>query len=561
MNTEKITYIQYARKSTEGDDRQVLSIDGQLNDNAQVIKRNSLLVVDTIIDDASAAIPYNRPGYTDMIRRIKKGEASGIVVWHIDRIVRNELEEGEFKWLLQTGVIKSIWTPNREYRSGDNILMLSIETSMASQYSRDLSVKVKRGMRQKHEMGQPTSFAPIGYLNTKFAAHGTNYIVEDPERFHIIRKAFDLILSGKYDVPEIIAIMTNEYGLRTKKTKRLGGGPISRTTMYGVFTDPFYSGYFKRNGIMYKGAYKPMITVEEYDRVQAILGRDVKAKQHKHEFAFTGLMKCGSCGCSITASRKTKIRKSDGAAKSYTHYHCTKRKGASACMNKKYTTQKEMEVLIEAELTDMLLIPQWKAWAIETIKLDYADEVEKQSKLLNDTIAFERKLLQALDTLIDLRISSEITEEQYNQKKAEKQAELIRVQDKRHRLENNMDDWQQQLNEELDFAENALQDFRKGNPKVQKGICVKLGSDWVLHEKTLTFTRREWFVDLKKLKQYYEENKERFGLPKTFAEYRQSPYYEVTISSLRSMRDHIRMKSEKSNSARSKENRSENSKK
>lgn len=153
MNKEKINYFIYARKSTEGEDRQILSIDGQLRDNEAIVKREGLAVVDTITEKRSAAIPYNRPGFTEMIERIKKGEANGIVVWHIDRLVRNHLETGEFQWLLQTGVIKSVWTPSREYRSEDNALLFSIEASVATQFSRDLSVKVKRGMKQKIRHG------------------------------------------------------------------------------------------------------------------------------------------------------------------------------------------------------------------------------------------------------------------------------------------------------------------------------------------------------------------------------------------------------------------------
>jgi len=108
-----------------------------------------------------------------MIKRLKKGEASGIIVWKIDRLARNHLEGGELIHLLQTGVIKSIFTPNREYQSRDSALLISLEASMASQYSVDLAENVKRGLSKKVAMGQPPYIAPIGYLNTKRVEHGS----------------------------------------------------------------------------------------------------------------------------------------------------------------------------------------------------------------------------------------------------------------------------------------------------------------------------------------------------------------------------------------------------
>src|SRR6266699_2867144 len=98
--------------------------------------------------------------------------------------------------MLQDGQIVSIITPYRHFKTEDNALLFSIETSEANQYSRDLSVNVKRGLRQKYEMGHPPGYAPLGYLNTKSSLRGSNKIIVDPKRWHVVRKGFDLILSG-----------------------------------------------------------------------------------------------------------------------------------------------------------------------------------------------------------------------------------------------------------------------------------------------------------------------------------------------------------------------------
>lgn len=97
MNTQqntKIKYFVYARKSSEGEDRQVQSIERQHDENKKIISRFGLKVVGSFSESRSAKLPYNRPAFSEMIKRIEKGEANGIVCWHLNRLSRNPLESG-----------------------------------------------------------------------------------------------------------------------------------------------------------------------------------------------------------------------------------------------------------------------------------------------------------------------------------------------------------------------------------------------------------------------------------------------------------------------------------
>lgn len=537
MSTEKITYFQYARKSSEEEGRQSLSIDGQLKDNLQVIKRNNLKVIETITDEASAAIPFNRTGYTEMIRRIKNGEASGIVVWHVDRLIRNPLEEGEFKWLLQTGIIKSIWTPGREYRSEDNGLLFSIEASMAAQYSRDLSVKVRRGMKQKFEAGQPAMKAPIGYLNTKFQAHGTNYILEDPTRFPVLRKGFDMLLTGAYTITEITTILYKEYGLESTAIK---GRPVSRPTMYRIFTNPFYYGAFTRNGVEYRGSYKPLITMQEFDRVQEILGRKGKPRPKRHSFAFTGFMKCGSCGSAITASEKTKAIKATGTYKTYVFYHCTKRKtGYELCTDKKYTTKEQLESLIIEELTHYEITPVFKEWILEYMRDKYKDEIERNKALAHAVEVQEQKLVQELDTLLDLRIAGSINEEKFQEKKQQKEQLLARARAKKAESANNSIDWIEHADRCLEFAVGIVAAFKEDDDKAKKLICQEFGWNWQLKGKKLFVCKRDWLIDLREIKEVAKLHMRPLEPGKTFVKSDYNMISGYVMSEMRRLRNDI----------------------
>jgi len=539
MDKEKINYFTYIRKSTESDGRQVLSIPAQIEEATKLQEREHLNVVDTIISSASAMIPYNRPEYSEMIKRIKKGGASGIIVWKVDRLARNHVEWGELMYLLQIGVIKSIWTPHREYQSRDSALLIALEASMATQYSVDLSDNVKRGLRKKIELGQPPLIARLGYLNTKFSEHGTNAIVVDKKRWVHMRKAFDLMLTRQYSIAQIVEILNNEFNFRTRPSKKRSGRPLAISILHRAFTDPFYTGYFNYMGKLHKGTYKPMITLEEFDAIQDILGRKGKSKPIKHQFAFTGLMTCGSCGSAITASRKLKILRSTGEYKTYTFYHCTKKKRAIPCKLKSSTAERILVSLIEKELETIELIPEMKSWAVETIKEDYDDELMKHKKLLKSTQDYEQKLRLELDTLLDLRISQELTDQQYTQKKAEREALLIRVREKCKNIESNINAWIDQVTEKLDFAVTASELFKNDDFQLRKRICNYFGSNWILEGKKVTFTRPGWVFDIEKLKIHYGPEFEGLEPRKTFMEYRKTEAFQVSKRILCGLRDNV----------------------
>src|SRR5439155_951648 len=135
-------------------------------------------------------------------------------------------------------------------------------------------------------------------------AKGQRTIVKDPERFALVRKAFDLILTGAYTAPQVLDIATDQWGLRTRR-----GRNLCQSNIYEMLGNPFYYGLFefpKGSGNWYKGAHEPMMTADEYDHIQALLGRNGRPRPKQHNFAFIGTMRCGMCGAAVTAEAKAK---------------------------------------------------------------------------------------------------------------------------------------------------------------------------------------------------------------------------------------------------------------
>jgi hypothetical protein len=311
--------------------------------------------------------------------------------------------------------------------------------------------------------------------------------------------------------------------------------------MYRVFTDHFYYGYFYRNGVLYKGSYKPMITVQEFDQIQRFLGRTGKPRPKKHTFAFTSLITCGSCGCAITATEKSKRLKTTGELKTYVFYHCTKRKkGCETCPEKRYTKVEEMEAMIILELAQYQIKSQFKTWAIEYFRNTYQEEIEKRKELIRAVLQQEAKLLQELDNLIDLRISSNITEQKYLEKKTEKDQFLIRVQDKKKDLEEGSKDWVEKISECLEFAVGAVEIFKNGDPQTQKRICYSFGWNWVLKGKKLFINKQEWLEPIKNMKELYDRHFERSEPQKTLEEFGYMATLNLFSPNLRRLRDEVR---------------------
>ena len=297
------TYFMYCRKSSEAEDRQILSIDSQVTELKRYAARKNIKISSVFTEAKSAKAP-GRPVFNSMMERLYRGEVDGILCWKLDRLARNPVDGGAIIWAMKEHEVKII-TPFQTYgQSEDNVVWMYLEFGMAQKYVDDLSKNVKRGLRTKAEMGWRPGLTPPGYMN-QLNNEGHTVIVKDPKRFDLIRKCWDLLLTGKYSIAEVRDIANTAWGFKTER-----GNPLASSTTYSIFSNPFYHGiheYPKGSDAWHIGRHTPMVTEEEYDAVQSHLARSKRMPRNRKTFAFSGLIDCGSCGGAVTAEEKLQI--------------------------------------------------------------------------------------------------------------------------------------------------------------------------------------------------------------------------------------------------------------
>ena len=486
-------YILYARKSTESEDRQVASIESQISELRSIALRENLKIVD-VLEESQSAKKLGRPIFAKMIERVLNGEANGILCWKLDRLARNFIDAGNIIDLLQRGAIQHIRSFERSYYPQDNVLMMSLEFGVANQYSRDLAVNVTRGLKRKAEMGWYPVQPPLGYLNSKTKGKGLNDISKDPERFAIMRKVFDLMLTGTVTPPKILNIASDEWGLRTRKGKKL-----SRSNIYYLLTNPFYYGMFqfpRKGGPWYHGAHEPMITEEEYDRIQVLLGRKGKPRPKSHIFDFTGIMKCGECGGSITAEEKFK-RPKNGKVHHYVYYHCTKRVH-SECSQGSIEVTKLKEQIVKT-IESLKIPPEFHEYALKWFKKKNDQDGQATTTILSAQQKAYDVCVRKIHGLIDMRAGNEITTEEFTHKKELLTKEKDRLYELLNDTDGRVNKSIQVADDLFTFLRDAIDKFNNGGFEVRKRILSTLGQNLSIKDKILCIDWEKSLVSSQKL--------------------------------------------------------------
>lgn len=293
----------YIRVSTLKQGLQGVSLPEQKDAIAAYAGRNDIQIIQWFEERVTAA-KRGRPVFTQMLKRLEKGEASGLVIHKIDRGARNLKDWADLGELIDRGIYVHFVSDNLDLASRGGRLSADIQAVVAADYIRNLREETRKGFYGRLKQGIYPNWAPLGYLDQ---GKGKPKI-PDPATAPLIRYAFEEYASGRHSLKTIKADLTTK-GLRTK-----GGRPLSRNGISMILNNPFYYGEIRirKTNERFAGIHEPLISKSLFDRVQDALAGKRQRRIQKHAFVFSRLITCATCGYSLIGESQ----------KGFVYYRC-----------------------------------------------------------------------------------------------------------------------------------------------------------------------------------------------------------------------------------------------
>jgi site-specific DNA recombinase len=460
----KPTFFLYARKSTDVEDKQVLSIDAQLSELREFAVRESINVVEELIEKQSAKIP-GRPLFDAMLERIEAGEASGILAWHPDRLARNSVDGGQIIYLLDTGKIKTLKFPTFRFESDpQGKFMLNIMFGQSKYYVDSLSENTKRGLREKVRRGEYPGCAPIGYLND----YRTKRVIVDRERAPLVKQAFEQYATGTVTL-DVLRHFFADNKVRTRNGKMVGRAFISN-----ILSNPFYYGHFRYGGEVHEGKHGAIVSKKLFDDAHAVLkGRYKWSPNGKpiNPKPYLGLLHCSTCGGAITAEIQ----------KGHTYYRCTKKSRATVWCLQPYVREEALDAEISSLLKPYSLRADWADDMLKRVKDEKTQSAQTAAQVIAEKRAEIEKINLRLQKLLDSFLDEIIDRGTYVAEKAKWMSQKKSLEEQNSALLTGRANWLEPFQNWIIAARNAGEIAVNGSPQEKKVLAQKVfGSNLVL---------------------------------------------------------------------------------
>ncbi len=476
-------YIAYCRKSTDEKDKQVLSIEAQVAELQEFAKRENLEIVEFITEAKTAKCP-GREKFAEVLSKLQKGYAQGIISWHPDRLARNSIDGGRIIYLLDTGKLLDLKFPSFWFENTpQGKFMLNIAFGQSKYYVDNLSENVKRGNRQKLRNGVWPSKAPYGYTNNP----KTRMIDIDPEVSRIVKKAFVLFTEENKTFTDL-RVFFQKHGIRQKSGKMLHINQVIR-----MLQNKFYVGILKYKGEYHQGSHKTFISKQLFQDTQKQVERMSHKKHKGHDFAFRNFATCGECSAAITAEQHIKNYK-NGNSQTFIYYRCTKKLGAC---EQKYTQEEDFSEQVKKFVASCSLHSLWllifEKWAEEQMQKDTLNGEAISQKLDIELSETDKRLNRLLDVYLDQVIDPDI----YKEKKNDLFEEKLKIQEKIAKIKDNGSSWLEPTREVIESSISCYKTARAKNNCHDLRIMAKtVGSNFILRDRRLSARLKTGYSEL-----------------------------------------------------------------
>ena len=490
---QKLIYFLYVRKSTDVEDKQVLSIAAQITELKEFAARMGIYIIEVVIEKQTAKKP-GRPKFNKMLERIEAGEANGILAWMPDRLSRNSIDSGKIIYMLDEHVLLDLKFPHFWFENTpQGKYMLANEFNASKQYVDNLSLNTKRGLRQMVRDGRYPRGAPLGYYNDL----RTKTIKIDRKTASIVQGAFELYARGDKRLDEIAdflyanGIQTKQGMIRGKKTT--GNKPHSRTRVTRMLSNPFYYGHFLYLGEVHEGKHIGIISKQLFDKVQAVLAQRGKPTRKANDpQPLCGSVYC-SCGMMFTAEVRIK-RQKNGNVHTYTYYRCTRKSKTVAC-HEPHIRAEELDKQLSALLQSYAMPTTWADKLRDLIR---EDETKEQTQSLAVTKALQANIAQLsekLQRLLDSYLDGDVDRELYQDKRAEILGEKKLLQEKIEQTALGVSTWVEPMKQWIETAVSICKIAKSDDLLAKKALLLEIfGSNLQMRQKEVVINDDQFLI-------------------------------------------------------------------
>jgi site-specific DNA recombinase len=454
----------YARKSTDDEERQMLSIDAQMNELREYARKESLTIAREFVESMTAKEP-GRPIFNDMLRLVERGEADALLAWHPDRLARNSVDGGRIIYLVDTGKLTALKFPTFWFENTpQGKFVLNMAFGQSKYYSDALSENVRRGMREKIRRGVYPHKPPLGYLNEP----RLRTIEVHQQKAPLLRRLFEAYATGRFNFDQM-AELAAKWGLLSHQER-----PLARSMIPKILSDRFYIGVFDWAGEKYEGTHERLIPQELFDLVQKVLadrGRGrYQTKKQRQPLAFLGLVRCAECGASVTAERQ----------KGHHYYRCTKKLGP--CDLRGYVREEALADFMRDEIRRVSISDEWADLMLAQLQVWRRDETDRataEAQRYKDQLA---ELDTRVNRLLDVFLDGSITREDYAGRKAEFLNEKAKRRGKLTEIEAKGNCWLEPLENFVKAANQAEKTAFSDDLAAIRDFFQKIGSNLYLYK-------------------------------------------------------------------------------
>ena len=408
----------YARVSSK-EQEQGYSIQAQQEFLRPYAVQHNLVIEREFVDVATAKKP-GRPGFTEMLQYLQEKSGCRVVlVEKTDRLYRNWGDATTVATLieelgLEIHLVKDGQIYSQSSRAADKYRH-GMDVLNAKRYIDNLSEEVQKGLRTKAAQGPWPSYAPLGYRNVT-GEDGRKIIVPDPVLGPMVQQLFASFATGEYSL-ERLAQQAYAAGFRFRRS----GNKIPISTLHKMLRKPIYMGEFDYGGVRYQGWHEPLVTREVWERVQEVLlGRHRKGRCRKHEIRYSGMVRCGHCGCALVAE----IKKGR-----YIYYHCSGYRGKC---QEPYTREERLQQEFAKGLQELSLPPAVVRWLDADLTASERNAQADSTQALRRHEAELERLQRRQEMMYDDRLDGRLDAGTYDQRNAQMQVQRAQIQ---HRIQ------------------------------------------------------------------------------------------------------------------------------